>query len=98
MKKKLSRKQAIDAHCRDCIYDPANGGTWRQQVTLCSCRDCDLWPWRPVSASDLPESLLNAYSVTDAEKPQFRGPTRDFFGHPETMPESTARADGETQS
>ena len=79
MCKRLTRKQAIEANCRDCVYDPANSGNWRQQVTLCAVRECFLWPWRPVSRSDIPEHLLDAYSVSDAEKPVFRGPNRDFF-------------------
>ncbi|MHC4346124.1 MAG: hypothetical protein ACYSUP_15735 [Planctomycetota bacterium] len=80
---RLSRTQAIEQNCRSCVYDPANDGTWRQQTTLCSCHDCFLWHWRPVSASDLPEPLLDAYGLTDAEKLLFRGSTRDFFtkGH-----------------
>jgi len=80
--KPLTRKQAINEKCRDCVYDPANGGSWRQQVTLCPCDDCAVWPWRPVSGSDLPEPLLDQYGVKDAEKPHFRGPNRDFFSKP----------------
>jgi hypothetical protein len=76
---KLTRKQAINANCRSCVYDPANGGNWRQQVTLCACRDCALWLWRPVSRSDLPEVLLDAYGLTDAQKQHLRGPERDFY-------------------
>jgi hypothetical protein len=80
---KLTRKQAINQNCRTCIYDPANAGNWRQQVTLCACHDCAMWQWRPVSFRDLPEPLLNEYGVTGAEKSLLRGPNRDFFAKPQ---------------
>ena len=80
---KLTRKQAIDQNCYSCAYDPANGGTKRQQVTLCSCYECFLWQWRPVSHSDLPEAVLDTYGVADPLKSKFRGPNRDFYAAPE---------------
>jgi len=43
----MGLRKAINAKCKDCIYDPANGGTWLAQVAQCSCRDCPLWPVRP---------------------------------------------------
>ena len=45
----FSLRKAIDDKCRDCIYDPASRGTWRQQVTICPQTDCPLWPIRPLS-------------------------------------------------
>jgi hypothetical protein len=47
----LSLRGAIDAHCRSCIVDPAAAGNWRQQVTVCTCTRCALWPVRPISSS-----------------------------------------------
>lgn len=47
--KRLTRQQAINKNCRDCIHDPAAPGTWRQQVTTCPSTDCALYPYRPVS-------------------------------------------------
>ena len=45
-----SLRQAINAKCKDCIYDPLSGlGTWRQQVEGCTSTDCGLYPVRPVS-------------------------------------------------
>lgn len=45
-----SLRAAINAKCRDCIYDPQAGlGNWRQQVTGCTVTDCPLYPVRPVS-------------------------------------------------
>ena len=49
--KKVSLRAAINAKCKDCIYDPLSGlGTWRQQVEGCTCLDCPLWPIRPRSS------------------------------------------------
>lgn len=46
-----SRAKAIAAKCKDCIYDPMDAGTWRQQVEACTSQDCALWPVRPLSAA-----------------------------------------------
>lgn len=47
-----SWRKAIDAKCKDCIYDPESGlGTWRQQTEACTITDCALWPFRPMSAA-----------------------------------------------
>ena len=44
----MSLRAAINAKCRDCIYDPASGlGTWRAQVARCTAVDCPIWPVRP---------------------------------------------------
>ena len=44
---------AINAKCRECIYDPIGGtGTWRAQVEACTVHDCSLYPLRPVSRSE----------------------------------------------
>jgi len=45
----VSLRAAINAKCKDCIYDPLAGGTWRAQVEGCTCRICPLWPVRPKS-------------------------------------------------
>lgn len=46
----MSRQKAINAKCKDCIYDPlCGGGTWRQQVEACTIKTCALWPYRPKS-------------------------------------------------
>ena len=45
-----SLRKAINAKCKDCIYDPLSGlGTWRQQTEACPAKTCPLWPVRPVS-------------------------------------------------
>lgn len=55
-KTKPSLRKAINQHCRECIYDPISGqGSWRQQVTDCTSKDCSLYPVRPRAAKKLVE-------------------------------------------
>lgn len=42
-------RRAVDAKCRECIYDPGAAGTWRQQVTACTSPGCPLYAVRPLS-------------------------------------------------
>lgn len=43
----MNFRAAVDAKCKDCIYDPQCGlGTWREQVAQCPAVDCPLWPVR----------------------------------------------------
>lgn len=44
-----TRQQAINAKCRDCIYDAAQPGNWKQQVGNCAITQCALWQYRPRS-------------------------------------------------
>ena len=45
-------RAAVDAKCRECIFDPESGlGTWRQQVEACAIDDCPLWPIRARSSA-----------------------------------------------
>lgn len=47
---KQSLRGAINAKCRECIYDPIAGrGTWREQVEACVSANCPLHPVRPKS-------------------------------------------------
>lgn len=47
---RLSLRDAINAKCRECIYDPQSGsGTWREQVTACTSRTCPLFAVRPTA-------------------------------------------------
>jgi len=43
----MTRQKAINAKCKDCIYDPVDGGTWREQVQRCTSTDCALFEHRP---------------------------------------------------
>lgn len=43
----MSLRVAVDAKCKDCIYDAkSGGGTWREQVAQCPVIGCPLWPVR----------------------------------------------------
>ena len=52
MRKKRSRKQAIEAFCKHCIYDSKWDGTWRQQTEACETDDCPLYDFRPTSRTN----------------------------------------------
>lgn len=45
-----SLRQAIDAKCKSCAYDPyiRGFGSWREQVANCAGVDCELYSVRPV--------------------------------------------------
>ena len=66
---KLTRQQAINEKCKDCIYDSLAGGTWREQTTACASEDCALWEYRPLDAKTKTamreEKLTN---MTDEER------------------------------
>lgn len=46
-----TRRQAIASKCKSCIYHPSNGGTWREQVALCTVVGCPLWSFRPLPSN-----------------------------------------------
>ena len=48
----MGLRSAINQKCRECIYDPCQPGTWRQQVQWCTVKQCPLWPVRPTSSVD----------------------------------------------
>ncbi|MBV1899838.1 MULTISPECIES: hypothetical protein [Cycloclasticus] len=45
--KRISLRASINAHCKDCLYDPKEKGTWRKQVERCTITQCHLHPVRP---------------------------------------------------
>ena len=45
----MSLRAAINAKCKDCIYDPCAPGNWRQQTAACRITSCSLHPYRPLS-------------------------------------------------
>jgi hypothetical protein len=48
----MSLRRAVNAKCKDCIYDPLAGGTWRAQVAACTCVRCPLFAFRPRPSPD----------------------------------------------
>lgn len=53
-----SLRKAIDAKCKDCIYDNCTSGTWRQQVESCTITDCPLYNVRPRSKGEKKDEVL----------------------------------------
>ena len=47
----MTRQQAINLKCKECIYDELDQGTWRTQVENCEISDCALYEFRPTSFS-----------------------------------------------
>ena len=41
-------RKAIDLKCKECLYDPYQGGYWREQVGRCSSPMCPLYGVRPL--------------------------------------------------
>jgi hypothetical protein len=47
--RKTGLRGKIDAKCIECIYDPYQSGSWRNQVEKCTSVDCPLFAVRPKS-------------------------------------------------
>ena len=62
----MTRQEAISAKCKDCIYDPANGGTWLKQVELCTFTDCSLYPYRPIPKASKPKGASRTRAQIEA--------------------------------
>lgn len=83
IKKRPPLRKCINDHCKNCIYDPLAMGTWKQQVTLCSVKECSLYPVRPTTKAPIPESVLDYYGITGDERGQYarsRPQQGDFSG------------------
>lgn len=67
-----SLRDAVDAKCKSCIYDPFGGcGTWREQVQACSSANCPLHPVRPMTVkaqNSRSEAVSMALGVSGASK------------------------------
>lgn len=47
--RRRSLRDAVNAMCKSCIYDPGSGnGAWREQVQACASSNCPLHTVRPV--------------------------------------------------
>ena len=62
---KGSLRQAINAHCKQCVSDELAGGTWREQVAGCQGVSCPLYPVRPRPST--------GRAQTQARRPQNEG-------------------------
>jgi hypothetical protein len=47
----MSRTKALNEKCKQCIYDPACSGTWREQVENCTTTSCPIWQHRPMTVA-----------------------------------------------
>lgn len=56
-------RQAIDAQCRACIFDPLAPGTWREQVAACASANCHLFDVRPVPARCAKRGVIQREAV-----------------------------------
>jgi len=64
----MSLRAAINAKCKECIYDPIAGrGTWRQQVEACTSYACPLYPVRPTSKGAQADSGANSAPLSPEE-------------------------------
>jgi hypothetical protein len=48
-----SRRAAVDAHCKSCVYEQGGVGTWRAQVKSCTTTSCKLFSVRPLPIGDI---------------------------------------------
>ena len=73
----MTRQQAINEKCKECIYDPAAEGTWRMQTEACELTDCALWEYRPKSRSKTPDM-----ADSEAVQPHYEGSQDRVIGEP----------------
>ena len=53
-RKTVSLRKAVNAKCRECIYDKHQKGTWLAQVAACTSTSCPLFDCRPQSTTTTP--------------------------------------------
>jgi hypothetical protein len=46
---KLSAQKAIRVNCKQCIHDPADKGSWIEQVEGCTITQCAFYEHRPLT-------------------------------------------------
>lgn len=62
---RVSLRSAINAKCRDCIYDPKARGKWREQVADCVSANCALHAVRPVPRDCMAGGLICPVKVAE---------------------------------
>lgn len=70
-----SLRKAINAKCKECIYDPYEKGSWRQQAKGCTSTMCPLYPVRPTPIVENPPKKAKKNALKD------HIPCRSFPGH-----------------
>lgn len=67
---KSDLQQAINAHCKGCIYDSLQPGTWRQQVENCTVTKCELYTYRPITEKTTSEIKQAKFDSLDIQEQQ----------------------------
>lgn len=78
----MSLRKAIDARCKQCIYDPYDNGTWRMQVERCTSPSCALFEVRPLPIA-LKKVKKESISVSESTPCESMYLTEEFDSEPE---------------
>ena len=62
---KLTRQQAINEKCKDCIYDRTQLGTWRKQTEDCIDVKCALFGYRPLTQETVRQNSLDRLNALE---------------------------------
>lgn len=60
-----SFRNAINAKCKDCVYDKTERGTWREQVADCGVPTCPLYAVRPVPRDCMSGGVIDPVAVSE---------------------------------
>lgn len=63
----MKLRQAVNAMCRACTYDPSDRGTAAQQIACCTDTRCPLHTVRPVNTKGIPLRLLEHWKLSPAD-------------------------------
>ena len=77
----MTRQEAINEKCKECIYDPEIAGTWRMQTEDCELIDCALWEYRPKSRSKTPDMADSEAVQSHYEGSQSRAIGEPMYQH-----------------
>ena len=76
---RVSAQKAIHNHCKGCIYDPSEPGTWREQVCRCTITQCELYEHRPRStAYKREQQLIRLAAMTPEERSIYEQKCREL--------------------
>ena len=80
---RFSLRAAINAKCRECIYDPGNGnGSWGEQVEACSAANCPLHAVRPISRPNSHDNYAEVSRIGRHALSRVRGPKSGLLAVP----------------
>lgn len=64
---RTSLRSAINAACRECLFDPKEEGGWREQIEACTSFRCPLYPVRPIPRRRGSQATVTVASDTPQE-------------------------------